>query len=158
VDEPGPHLRASDADRERVAGQLRTSLGEGRLTLGEFDERVAAVYAARTYGDLIAVTSDLPAPRVELGKVERGIEAQPGIGGRDRRPARRDRHAGRSAARRTPLAAPLERAVWGSYLATNLMLIVIWALSNAGGYPWFLWVAGPWGAVLVAREIQHRLP
>lgn len=39
---------------------LREAFGEGRLTLDEFDERTTAAYAARTYGDLLELTADLP--------------------------------------------------------------------------------------------------
>ena len=53
-------LRASDADRERVAEILRSAAGEGRLDLNEVDERLSAVYAARTYGELVPLTRDLP--------------------------------------------------------------------------------------------------
>ncbi|MZD07873.1 DUF1707 domain-containing protein [Streptomyces sp. SID5785] len=54
-------LRASDADREQVAEQLREALAEGRLDMTEFEERLEATYAARTYGDLAPLTRDLPA-------------------------------------------------------------------------------------------------
>lgn len=54
-------LRASDADRERVAEVLREAVAEGRLTMEEFDERLGAAYRARTYGDLEPLTRDLPA-------------------------------------------------------------------------------------------------
>ena len=53
-------LRASDADRERVAEILRTAAAEGRLDLDEVDERLALVYQARTYADLEPLTRDLP--------------------------------------------------------------------------------------------------
>jgi hypothetical protein len=53
-------LRASDADRERVASVLREAAGEGRIGLDELDERLASVYAARTYADLEPLTRDLP--------------------------------------------------------------------------------------------------
>src|SRR5256714_15106784 len=56
-----PALRASDADRERVAEILRTAAAEGRLDLGELDERLAIVYAAKTYAELEPVVADLPA-------------------------------------------------------------------------------------------------
>ncbi|WP_242886072.1 DUF1707 SHOCT-like domain-containing protein [Actinomadura litoris] len=56
-----PEMRASDADRERVAGVLRDAAGEGRLTLEELDERLDAVYAAKTYAELEPLTRDLPA-------------------------------------------------------------------------------------------------
>jgi hypothetical protein len=56
------HLRASDADRERVAEILRQAAGDGRLTLEELDERLDAVYAAKTYAELEPLTRDLPQP------------------------------------------------------------------------------------------------
>jgi hypothetical protein len=64
---PDPRqMRASDADREKVAKVLQQAHGEGRLDLHELDERLAAVYAAKTYGELVPLTSDLgvPAPAV----------------------------------------------------------------------------------------------
>jgi uncharacterized protein DUF1707 len=56
-----PELRASDADRERVADVLRDALAEGRLDMEEFGERLDATYKARTYGELAPITRDLPA-------------------------------------------------------------------------------------------------
>jgi hypothetical protein len=53
-------LRASDADRERVANVLREAAGDGRLTMDELDERLDAVYAAKTYAELEPITHDLP--------------------------------------------------------------------------------------------------
>jgi DUF1707 SHOCT-like domain len=59
---PDPkHLRASDADRERIANVLREAAGDGRLTMAELDERLDAVYAAKTYAELEPITHDLPA-------------------------------------------------------------------------------------------------
>lgn len=55
-------LRASDADREKVAGVLREAYVEGRLTQVEHEERLAEVYRATTYGELIPVMRDLPVP------------------------------------------------------------------------------------------------
>ncbi|MFG2137141.1 DUF1707 domain-containing protein [Streptomyces sp. NPDC048650] len=56
-----PELRAADSDRERVAEILRDALAEGRLAMEEFEERLEAAYAARTYGELAPITADLPA-------------------------------------------------------------------------------------------------
>src|SRR6476469_4404890 len=53
-------LRISDSDRHRVAEVLREAAGEGRIDLGELDERLEATYAARTYADLVPITLDLP--------------------------------------------------------------------------------------------------
>lgn len=59
-----PGLRASDADRERIVEQLRQHTADGRLTMEEFDQRMTAAYAAKTFGDLAGLTRDLP---VDLG-------------------------------------------------------------------------------------------
>lgn len=56
-----PDLRASDSDRERVAAVVREAAAEGRIGLDEVDERLSAVFAAKTYGELAEVTADLPA-------------------------------------------------------------------------------------------------
>jgi hypothetical protein len=53
-------IRASDADRERAVGILRDGYVSGRLTLPEFDERLAAAFTSRTWGDLRGLTRDLP--------------------------------------------------------------------------------------------------
>lgn len=58
----GPaELRASDADRDRIADMLRDALAEGRLTADEHAERVEGVFAARTVGELDVFVRDLPA-------------------------------------------------------------------------------------------------
>ncbi len=54
-------LRISDGDRHQVSELLRQAAGEGRLDLDELDERLEAAYAAKTYGDLVPLTVDLPA-------------------------------------------------------------------------------------------------
>ncbi|MFI9152108.1 DUF1707 domain-containing protein [Streptomyces sp. NPDC053367] len=58
---PAAELRASDADRDRVADILREALAEGRLTADEHAERVEGALAARTVGELEAFIRDLPA-------------------------------------------------------------------------------------------------
>ncbi|QMU67681.1 DUF1707 domain-containing protein [Streptacidiphilus sp. P02-A3a] len=59
--DPALELRASDADRERVVEALREAYAEGRLTAEEHSERVDSVYAAKTMGELVPLTKDLPA-------------------------------------------------------------------------------------------------
>ena len=56
-----PAWLAASADRERAVGVLRAAFTEGRLSQDELDDRVAKTYAARTYGQLWALTADLPA-------------------------------------------------------------------------------------------------
>lgn len=57
-----PELRLSDRDREEAAARLGHAYGEGRLTRAEFDERLAACYRAKTRGEIVALTQDLPVP------------------------------------------------------------------------------------------------
>jgi hypothetical protein len=55
-----PSLRIGDADRDAVAAELREHFARGRLTLEEFNDRIDAVFAAKTQSDLSRLTSDLP--------------------------------------------------------------------------------------------------
>ncbi|WP_236246577.1 DUF1707 domain-containing protein [Streptomyces sp. CC210A] len=54
-------MRASDADRDRIAHILREALAEGRLDADEHAERIDAVYRAKTMGELEPLVGDLPA-------------------------------------------------------------------------------------------------
>jgi uncharacterized membrane protein len=55
-------LRASDADRDRVADALREHYAAGRLSADELDERLTTALNARTLGELNGVLTDLPGP------------------------------------------------------------------------------------------------
>ncbi|MFJ8208481.1 DUF1707 domain-containing protein [Streptomyces sp. NPDC096033] len=54
-------LRASDADRDRIAQILSDALAEGRLTAEEHSERLDTLYAVKTVGELQVLVRDLPA-------------------------------------------------------------------------------------------------
>ncbi|RAG84164.1 hypothetical protein DN069_18065 [Streptacidiphilus pinicola] len=70
-------LRASDADRERVAAALRDAYAEGRLDAEEHSQRLDAAYAAKTLGELVPLTRDLPAhDRVQPQSVAAPASAQ----------------------------------------------------------------------------------
>jgi hypothetical protein len=56
------HIRASDADRDRIAARLRDHFAEGRLTRGELDERITVALNAKTFGELRPIMADLPEP------------------------------------------------------------------------------------------------
>ncbi len=53
-------ILASDAERDAAMSRLRDAAGEGRLTLEELADRLDAVGAARTRGQLAELTRDLP--------------------------------------------------------------------------------------------------
>jgi len=54
------HLRASDADREQVLEFLKAAFVQGRLTIDELDARAGLALVSRTYGELAALTADIP--------------------------------------------------------------------------------------------------
>lgn len=58
-----PAMRASDADRERVAERLRSAAGEGRLRTEELEERLEVLFRSRTYRELEPIVADLPGRR-----------------------------------------------------------------------------------------------
>ncbi|MEB3371139.1 DUF1707 SHOCT-like domain-containing protein [Saccharopolyspora mangrovi] len=80
VDPKQGGMRASDADRERVAQRLRTALDEGRLSVTEYDERLQGAYGATTLGELEPLTSDLPEPKPSPELVAREEQGQGGQG------------------------------------------------------------------------------
>jgi hypothetical protein len=145
--EPGsPHvrpedMRAGDADRERVLDRLCTAHAEGRLDLDEFDERITATLAARTYGDLRALTADLPGEPPSPPTVI-PVAPLPALAERD---------------------ALLERDSHGSVIGwagASVTTIAIWAVSCVATAsfvsPWWIWVVGPWGLVLLSTWLRER--
>jgi Domain of unknown function (DUF1707) len=94
-------LRASDAEREEAAGDLRDHYAAGRITADELSERLDGVYAAQTGAELAGLRVDLPElhpvrrsdPRRVLARRRLYQDAA-------RHLARREEHAARHAARR----------------------------------------------------------
>lgn len=124
-------LRVADADRERVASVLERAHAEGRLTLAEYDERVRAAHGAVVRADLTPLTADLP----EL--------PAPAASPSTRRTAM------------TPLRAAI--AVWVAVSVINLVIWVAVSVGTGGAVaPWWIWVAGPWGAVLAVHALATR--
>ncbi len=58
---PG-QMRVSDADRNMVIDLLNAAYAEGRITRDEHDQRVSKAVEARTFDDLVPLTSDLALP------------------------------------------------------------------------------------------------
>ncbi|MEE1771416.1 DUF1707 domain-containing protein [Streptomyces sp. JV185] len=71
-------IRASDADRDRIADILREAMAEGRLTADEHAERVDAVYRAKTVGELEPLVRDLPAAAGTARAAAPGVHGQEG--------------------------------------------------------------------------------
>ena len=58
-----PHTRIADSDRERAMADLAGHYADGRLDHEEYDERLDAIWTARTRADLAVLFSDLPRPQ-----------------------------------------------------------------------------------------------
>lgn len=81
MQQPDPsQMRVSDDDRHKVADVLRDAAAEGRIDLDELEERLEATYAAKTYGDLVPLTLDLPGPNGLAPLASAGV-VQPYRGG-----------------------------------------------------------------------------
>lgn len=61
---PDPGVRIADSDRERAMADLAMHYADGRLDHEEYDERLDAIWTARTRADLAVLFSDLPRPQV----------------------------------------------------------------------------------------------
>ncbi|WP_031087849.1 DUF1707 SHOCT-like domain-containing protein [Streptomyces sp. NRRL WC-3549] len=71
-------MRASDAERERIAETLREAVAEGRLEMDEFEQRLDAAYKARTHGELEPLIDDLPVPGGAVAPVRAGSSVPAG--------------------------------------------------------------------------------
>jgi hypothetical protein len=145
-------MRASDGDRQEVVERLRVALDDGRLKLDEYLDRMGHAYEAVTYGDLDPLTSDLPRTRsMAERETSATVPAAAPFAGPHAEVAKPGFFAG--------LPAPL-RVVWTAWLIAVSVNVVVWILVcvTAGQlvYPWPLWVAGPWGAVLLGLSVAAR--
>ncbi len=77
-------LRVSDAEREHVGGLLQRAVSEGRITIDEFDTRMAAAMAARTRGELNAQVLDIAEVTPEV-RPKNALELRSGMGDIKRR-------------------------------------------------------------------------
>lgn len=134
-------MRASDAERQEVVERLRAALDDGRLKPDEYVERMGRAYEAVTHGDLVPLCRDLP-------ETTTPAPARPAAPAPAPVPAPAD-HRGVFA--RQPAAL---KVLWTIWLVAVSVNVVVWVLvSGTTGhlqYPWPLWVAGPYGAALLA--------
>ena len=139
-------MRASDRDRQQAVERLRSALEDGRLTMDEYVNRMEVAYQAATYGDLAPLCADLPASNPVAGGPPKSAAA---VAPAAVAPAAVVSRAGYLAGLPTVL-----KVLWTVWLIAVSVNVVVWALvSGVGGhlaYPWPVWVAGPYGAVLFA--------
>ncbi len=53
-------MRAADTDRIQVVQLLTDAVAQGRLEIGEYEDRLSKAYAAQTYDELDLLSADLP--------------------------------------------------------------------------------------------------
>jgi len=121
-------LRVSDAERAVVQERLRKAVGDGQLDLHEFDVRVQSAWSARTRGELVRVTADLPEPPPPPPPpAKRRVFSNDDAG-----------TAMRVLTIIATCAVAVNFAIWATIcLATGQFI-----------HPWWLYVAAPPGAVL----------
>jgi hypothetical protein len=112
VADPG-QIRASDAERERLVEELHEHTVAGRLTSDELEERLGAVYAARTRSELDVQRADLPISTVAARQAL--VE------------------------RKANLRRRLAQEAGGSVVA-SVVCVAIWLASGAHGSFWPIWV------------------
>jgi uncharacterized protein len=69
------HLRASDADRERVVDALKAAFVQGRLAKDEFAVRAGRALASRTYAELAALTADIHLRPTDIRPLRKPVPA-----------------------------------------------------------------------------------
>jgi hypothetical protein len=141
-------MRASDAERQDVVERLRAALDDGRLKTDEYVERMGRAYEAVTHGDLVPLCRDLPetttpAPARPPASPPAPVTTPAPV------PAPPADHLGVFA--RQPAAL---KVLWTIWLVAVSVNVVVWVLVSGTTahlmYPWPLWVAGPYGAALLA--------
>lgn len=110
-------VRVSDEDRERAADAIRQHFAAGRLTDEELNDRVSAVYSARTVDELQSAQSDLP--KLPISPAQQRAEL---------------------AQRRATLQRHLLQQAGGS-VGVFALCTFIWLSSGANGQFWPMWVA-----------------
>jgi hypothetical protein len=137
MDERRPDLRVSDRDRQAAAERLRLALGDGRLDLLEYDDRLAKAYAAVTYSDLEPLFADLPESSAMV------VAEPPG-----RAPLRPTVALPAPSAARLPTALKVLWTIWVAVVSINLTVWVLVSLGNGEpDYFWPMWLLVP-GAAL----------
>jgi len=146
-----PRIRASDADRDRVAALLREHHAAGRLTAEEFGERMDKALDAKTLGELDQLLADLPA--IDLYQLpDASLRRMPPRSGQSFLPA----EAGGSA---SPVKFTPGGVALGAWGVVTAVLVALWAVAAVVGvgtwFPWWALIAIPWIWVVI-RRAQRR--
>ena len=129
-------IRASDADRDRIAVALGDHHAAGRLTLEEFRERLDRAYAAKSLGELDDLMADLPG--TDLSQ----LPGQPG--GHPPLPERREPGTVQAPVGSLPAIVRL-------WLMITFGLFALWLVSGPSGGLWFLLIAIPLAFIMLRR-------
>jgi hypothetical protein len=131
VSDASLHL-PSDADRDAAIARLTAGLADGRLSIDDFHQRLDAVHAARTQGELASLVVDLPAAAL-MPSAHSSVQR-----------------------RRRRLLGRLQ-----SYLGVNVVTWGVWGAQELSGQSihdlWPLWLTIPWGAWIGWRYVSSAI-
>ncbi len=148
-----PEVRIGDIEREEAVTHLGRAFAEGRLELHEYDERVADAYAAKTASDLLHLTADLPLTIPERSGQSRSRPSNVPQRAKSTSPSPA---AGKEAARQDPAWLRTAWQAWATVVGINVVIWLIIGVTSGFPYFWPIWVAGPWGVILLMRTIAAR--
>ena len=118
--------------------RLRSHVADGRITMDEFEDRVALVWMARTFGDLDRITADLPVPAAETSPATTSHAPRPAGPPIRYKPPRDDRTG----------------KVSGTFGVISIFLVLIWLLAG-GGYFWPIWPMLAFGLVIGLTAVNR---
>jgi len=139
-------LRIGNAEREQVVQRVHDAFAEGRLDAEELQQRLDAVYRAKTVADLTPLVLDLPA------RSSPGARPEP-------RPVRPPRPTlpRPVVQHRIPTALRVLWIIWLTAVAVNVAVWLVVCITTGDLiYGWPLWVAMPAGTALLVLSIVLR--
>jgi len=128
-------VRAGDPERERTANQLGQALSQGYLTMGEYETRLQATFAAHTTAELRQLVTDLPLAHLRRNDPQRQ-------------------------ARRRRAARLGVRIHLSAYLAMVVIVLTVWLAVGLTAGAWYFWPIWPIlgaGIGLASHAIPVRL-
>lgn len=124
-------IRVGDRERERTATDLGQALGQGYLSMAEYEDRLGRAFAAHSAAELDDLVADLPVGRLR-------------------------QHDPRRRAAQIRAARLSVRIHVAAYLAGALLMLGIWLAVGLGGGGWYFWPVWPimgWGIGVVSHAI-----
>lgn len=143
-------IRISNAEREEAVARLQKALDEGRIELGEFDERSLNVYQAKTAGELQELFDDLPNESRAMDRSVHSIELTS------------EEIAEREAAKkRDDDDDSGVSGIWIAWMWVTFITVGVWGISSVASWSlqnfWPIWPVGILTVIAVAITVMDKL-